>query len=213
MARRIGLAQHTKQAIGEIARSLRYYKHVSSFDDYSLSRWSSQMVAVDIHAVWERYAEKRLVIALNHNPDFFIKRNHLKGIRKVPAGLASYVVRSGGKFFDFRSMNELTRISKLLIAPEDNPFRVITEEQRSYIECLAAIRNRIAHRSEASEAAYRNQLRSVFSLRFCPETPEFLNSLDSRRSSPARGRPRIFGIATMVAEAIRISTVQAENVQ
>lgn len=67
------------------------------------------MSVVELHGIWERYAEARLVALLNHNSTHFVSEQNLTGIEHVSMGLASYIVRGGNRYFDFRSMGELIK--------------------------------------------------------------------------------------------------------
>ena len=125
----------------------RYDAAVANNLHYLFLRWVAQMSAVEIHATWERYAENRLVAALNHHPAHFLADNAVRGVRRVPAGLALYVVRGGGRYFDFRSMRELRDKADRLVADAQNPFRPLPTAHRSYLDALAAIRNCVVHGS------------------------------------------------------------------
>jgi hypothetical protein len=51
--------------------------------DHYLLRWMAAMTIVEIHSVWERYIEKRLVAALNHDATHFFEEEEIKGITHV----------------------------------------------------------------------------------------------------------------------------------
>jgi hypothetical protein len=161
------------------------------------------MTAVELHAVWERYVEKRLVAALNHNAAYFLKKHEIKGVSRVASGLAYYIVRGGGRFFDFRSAADLLDKGDRWLGKTDNPFRALTNHERSYLDALAAIRNCVVHRSDAADTAYRLALKSVYGIQSAPEPQEFLNAKDFRATSPARSKSRLHGLATIVSHAIR----------
>jgi hypothetical protein len=74
---------------------------------YFLLRWMCQMTAVEVHQTWERYVEMRLIAALNHDPRHFLAAQNIKGVSRVSYGLATYIIRGGNRYFDFRSMGEL----------------------------------------------------------------------------------------------------------
>ena len=61
----------------------RYSKAAAGSIDYALVRWVAKMTAVELHTVWERYVEGRLVAALNHNPSHFLDENTIKGVTRV----------------------------------------------------------------------------------------------------------------------------------
>jgi len=164
-------------------------------------RWIAKMTAVEIHAIWERFAEARIVAELNHRPAHFLKANGIVGVKRVSSGLASYVVR-GGRFFDFRSVGELMKKANRWFGDTGNPFRVLTSDERSYLDVLAAIRNYVVHHSDFASRAYRRVLRSQYGVTSAPEPEEFLNALDRRAGSPARGESRLWGLATIVSQAI-----------
>ena len=97
---------------------------------YSAQRWIAKMTAVEIHAIWERYVEQRLVTALNHSPHHFLQDNDVKGVKRVSAGLALYLVRGGGKYFDFRSMSDLFAKADAFLGRDANPFRNLPARDR-----------------------------------------------------------------------------------
>jgi hypothetical protein len=125
MPRRISLARIKKRATRELAEATARHKSTTESLDYLLVRWIAQMTAVEFHAAWERYVEDRLVVALNHNPEHFLEENDIKGVRGVSSGLASYIVRGGGRYFDFRSMSDLLDKTDRWIGKEKNPFRSV----------------------------------------------------------------------------------------
>jgi hypothetical protein len=168
-----------------------------------LKRWIAQMTAVEIHSIWERYAEIRLVAALNHHPDHFLREHQIAGVKRISSGLASYIIRGGNRYFDFRSSDDLLGRSKRWFSDADNPFRNLTAVDRSYIDALSAIRNFIVHRSDAASEMYRQRLKKVYGVKSAPEPDEFLNSKDPRSASPARNKPRVLGLAVKVIDAIR----------
>ena len=161
------------------------------------------MIAVEIHGIWERYVEKRLVAALNHRPQHFLSEQDIKGVSRVSSGLAYYVIRGGGRFLDFRSMPDLLEKADRWLGQAHNPFRPLTANDRQYIDALAAIRNCVVHGSDAAVATYKRQLRTVYGIRSAPEPGEFLKAKDNRASSPARKNSRLFGLVTVVIRAIQ----------
>ena len=94
------------------ARLVRIVDRAKAADEahfhYFLIRWMCAMSAVEAHAIWERYVESRLAAALNHAPSHFLPENDVRGVKSVSSGLAFYVIRGGGRFFDFRSMSDLS---------------------------------------------------------------------------------------------------------
>ena len=72
--------------------------------DYHFVRWMCSMSVVELHGIWEQYAEARLVALLNHDSRHFVSEQNLTGIEHISMGLASYIVRGGNRYFDFRSM-------------------------------------------------------------------------------------------------------------
>src|ERR1700722_5347990 len=103
----VNLAALAKSSTQQIHHSLRMYREIRLSSDHYPNRWASQFAAVELHAIWERYAENRLIAALNHNPAHFLGRNRVKGVKRISLGLASYIVRAGRKFFDFKNSSEL----------------------------------------------------------------------------------------------------------
>jgi len=69
MPRKIDLKGLTARASYEVDRALsRHEKACKTSSDYLLDRWVAKMIAVEVDATWERYAEERLISALNHEP-------------------------------------------------------------------------------------------------------------------------------------------------
>jgi len=206
MSGRTNLAALAKSSTQQIHHSLRMYGEIRLTSDHYQNRWASQFAAVELHAIWERYAEKRLIAALNHNAAHFLERNEVKGVKRVSLGLASYIVRGGRKFFDFKDSSDLISMGDRLLSTRYNPFRELTTEQKQYINCLATIRNRIVHRSDAAHESYRKFLqRTLYRMKFVPEPDEFLNAIDRRDESPARGEPRVISFAVVMIEAIELT--------
>jgi len=181
----------------------RYGSIDANGPQYLLARWVAKMTAVEMHAIWERYVENRLVAALNHNATHFLAEQNIKGVSRVSSGLAFYVVRGGGRYFDFRSMSDLMDKGDRILGKAANPFRVPSADDRSYMDALAAVRNSIVHRSDAAFASYKRSLRSVYGIKSAPEPDEFLHAKDMRATSPARYRSRLHGLGTVIARCIQ----------
>lgn len=202
MPRNVDLSSLKKDATRGVTYAMKRYSSIEETLDYFHVRWIAQMTAVEIHAVWERYVEGRLIAALNHAPHHFLKQNDIIGVSRISRGLASYVVRGGGRFFDFRSTADLIGKANVLLGQAGNPFASLTAVERSYIDCLAAIRNCVVHGSAASFAAYKKNLKTVYGISAAPEPDEFLKAKDFRAMSPARNKGRIYGIAHIIKSAI-----------
>ena len=123
MPGRVNLAALEKSSTQQIHHSLEMYSEIHLIPSPYPIRWASQFAAVELHAIWERYAEKRLIAALNHNAAHFLEKNEAKGVKRVPLGLASYIVRSWRRFFDFKSSSDLISIGDRLLSGLGNPFR------------------------------------------------------------------------------------------
>jgi hypothetical protein len=206
MSGRVNLAALEKSSTQQIHHCVRMYSEIRLIFDHYPNRWASQFAAVELHAIWERFAEKRLIAALNHNAAHFLEQNAAKGVKRVPLGLASYIVRGGRRFFDFKNSSDLISIGDRLLSPLGNPFRELTEKQKLYINCLATIRNRIVHRGDAADHSYRKFLRGApYRMKFVPDPDEFLNATDKRSDSPARGEPRVISFALIMIEAIELT--------
>ncbi|MGP0059552.1 MAG: hypothetical protein ACLPID_09730 [Beijerinckiaceae bacterium] len=147
--------------------------------------------------------KKRLIAALNHSAEHFIAEQEIRGVTHIPFGLASYIVRGGGKFFDFRSTADLLRKGDAWLGRDSNPFRVLTANDRMYIDVLSAVRNYIVHDSDTSFASYRSHLQKAYNIKAAPAPNEFLNTIDIRALSPWRKHRRIDGLAKVLAGAIQ----------
>jgi hypothetical protein len=167
---------------------------------YFLLRWMCQMTAVEVHQAWERYVEMRLIAALNHDPRHFLAAQNIKGVSRVSYGLATYIIRGGNRYFDFRSMGELIDKAETWVAV--NMFRALPASDRNYIDALAAIRNCVVHRSDAAMRAYRRSLGQVYGIKSAPEPAEFLYAKDTRNTSPARYQIRLYGLMTVVRRSV-----------
>jgi hypothetical protein len=198
MPRRIDVATIRRDATVSVAEVMARLNRVESLgfqlDDL---RWSYCMSLVELHAIWERFAERRLVAALNQHPSHFLTENSVYGITKIPAGLAVVLVR-GGKFFDFRSFGELLKRGKALVSTSD-PFLSVARGDRDHLDSMSAIRNQVVHHSDASWLSYKRNLRSLFNISYAPSPGEFLGSVDRRAASPLRGELRIRMFAHVVS--------------
>ena len=202
MPRKIDLEALRRKSAEELATALERYE-VTKGLHYSWRRWTARMTAVDIHAVWERYVETRLVAALNHSPQHFLEGQNIASVTRIPPGLARYIVRGGRNFTDFRSTGDLMSKADHLLGKGANPFKSLTTKDRSFIDCLAAIRNHVVHGSDASIAAYRRSLKAVFEIKTAPGPDEFLNAKDNWTPSPARYKSRLHVLAEVIARTIQ----------
>jgi len=164
MARSVNVPALKLRAQEDVSAALQRYADAAPLIDpanpnqYNLLRWIAQMTAVEIHAIWERYVEDRLVAALNHNPNHFLLQNNIVGVTRMSRGFARFVVRGGNRFFDFRSLSDLLRKADLWLSKSRNPFRTLTVPHhgyvdRDYIDALSTIRNVIVHGSDAARTS------------------------------------------------------------
>jgi hypothetical protein len=212
MPRKADLAARKVKAVQEIIYAMTRYDGTHGLG-YAMRRWVAQMTAVEIHGIWERYAESRLVAALNHNPKHFIKSQNIAGVSAIHMGLALYIVRGGKPFFDFHTMQDLIGKADRLLSKDANPFRALHTVIPRYLDCLAAIRNHVVHQSDISLEKYKKQLNSVYGVKAAPEPSEFLHAKDFRPTKPPRlskvagkkpfqNDSRLSGLATVVILAI-----------
>lgn len=203
MAKKVNLVAMKRESVYSAVKALGRYDKASSEEiGHNFIRWVAQMTAVEIHTIWERYVEERLVAALNHNAKHFLEHNDIKGVSHVSTGFAYYIVRGGGKYFDFRSTDELIKKADSWLGKQDNPFRKLDALERKYIDTLSAIRNCVVHGSDASLTRYKSALKSVYGIKAAPEPDEFLNAKDFRPSSIARRKSRLFGLVAVIVRAI-----------
>jgi hypothetical protein len=203
MARKFDLTKLKRKAMQELMQARALIGKVEADKtDYLFARWVCKMVAVDIHGSWERYVEDRLAAALNHQPSFFLESHDVRGVKNISSGFAYYIVRSGGRFFDFRSVSDLTSKGDDWLGKSANPFRKLSNSDRKYIDALAVIRNFITHGSDAANSAYRRKLSELYSITYAPKPDEFLFTKDYRSGSQARYKPRIYGLIVAVEKAI-----------
>jgi hypothetical protein len=203
MARTIDLKKLKTATVAEIDQSKkRIDGAIQDKLPYWLLRWMCQMTAVEVHQTWERYVEMRLIAGLNHDPRHFIAAQNIKGVKHISYGLATYVVRGGNRYFDFRSMGELIDKADKWLAKKDNMFRALPASNRDYIDTLSAIRNCVVHRSDAAIRTYKKKLRQAYGIRSAPEPGEFLYAKDSRATSPARYEIRLYGLMAVVRRSV-----------
>jgi hypothetical protein len=154
MAKTIDLVKLRKKSTDAVDYIVRRIDAAAQTKLHYLSvRWMCAMGAVETCTIWERYAENRLAVALNHNAKHFLSEYNIKGVSRVSSGFAFYIVRGGGKFFDFRSMADLLDKGDRLLGKGGNPFRASAADDRQYLDALAAIRNKVVHNSDAATLA------------------------------------------------------------
>jgi hypothetical protein len=169
------------------------------------SIWVFRMSVVDVHTIWERFAEDRLALAINHHPSYFLLTHDVRGVRQISQGLAYFIVRGGSRHFDFRSMSDLIRKANTCVGADHNPFRELASETKKYLDTLAIIRNYVVHRSDAAAQAYKNRIKAVYSSGRVSEPEDFLRKKDKRPSSPSRNKEHIYGLIKIVEAAIDTS--------
>src|SRR6266480_5763139 len=125
MARPVDLKGIKKRASEALERTVKRYERLSDTLDYPIVRWVAEMTAVEAHSVWERYAEQRLVAAINHYPQHFIDEYGVRGVTRISAGLAVYLARQGRRYFEFRSTSDLIARGDHLVSDARNPFRLL----------------------------------------------------------------------------------------
>ncbi|WP_309398322.1 hypothetical protein [Cerasicoccus maritimus] len=204
MSRIIDLRVVRKRSLDTVNEAMQRYASIhEELNDLSYQRWLACMTLTDMHGAWERFAERRLVAALNHYPDHFLAENSVRGVSKLPAGLADYLTRGGRKYFDFRSCADLIKIANTLVGKPNNPFRTIPKSFASHLDAAAALRNYILHESDASWDSLKTQLMTNFNIKATPQPGEFLDSIDHRNASPKKGHKRILVFAMVFEDVIR----------
>jgi hypothetical protein len=203
MARRFDVVKLKQKSLSELQQARHIAERVEKDKaDYLFARWACKMLAVDIHQSWERYVEDRLAAALNHSSRHFLESHDVRGVKNISAGFAYYIVRSGGRFFDFKSVSDLLSKGDDWIGKPNNPFRKLSASGAKYIDALAAIRNCVTHGSDAARKAYRRHVNGLCGIKSAPTPGEFLFAINYNLSV-ARYKPRIFGLIAAVENAIR----------
>ena len=145
------LRTNSTQDIDWLTDRFKEFDRILPPDKYHMLRWVAEMSIIELHAIWERFAEERLVIALNHYPSHFISDNSIKGTDKITRGLSNVLVKGNQKYFDFRSMDDLIKRGNNLLGTAHNPFYSLRgTHDKKYLDTMSAIRNYISHRSETS---------------------------------------------------------------
>jgi hypothetical protein len=203
MARKFDLRKLRSDAQADLREAINIVtKAAVNPAEYLFARWVGKMTAVHVHAVWERFIEDRAAAALNHDPHYFLKEHDVRGVTNISSGLAYYIVRGGGRYFDFRSMSDLWAKSDQWFNKTTNPFRRVAATDIPYINALSAIRNCVTHGSDAAKKSYKTHLQTCFGIKSVPEPGEFLLAKDLRAASPLRYSPRIFVLINVVERAI-----------
>lgn len=204
MSRRIDLKSIRRNALKELKYVLSIYEKAQAAElHYEVIRFVGIMAAVEAHAIWERFAEDRLIAALNHHPSTFIRANDIRGIKRVPLGLATVLVRGGSRYFDFRSTKELIDRADGFLGKSANPFRRLSPVDKNYLDTLAGMRNCIVHKSKPAFTTYKRLLRQTYGIKSAPEPDEFLSAEDRRGNSPARYKSRLHGLIAVIKKTIR----------
>lgn len=204
MPRRVNLHLLRKNAVKEVDAAMRQYKKaIKDALHYHTLWYIGAKVAIDLHAAWERFAEERLIAALNHAPATFIHNNEINGVRHIPVGLAAVLVRGGSRYFDFRGTDDLIKRADGLLGKSSNPFRKITKDDRKYLDTLSGIRNCIVHNSKLAFSTYKRMIRTTHGIKAAADPEEFLSAIDRRRDSPARNQSRLQGFIVVLKRTIR----------
>jgi hypothetical protein len=207
MARKTDLSLLRNNSLRDILRveeQFAVFSEIIPIEEYYLLRGIASMAIVDLNAIWERYTEERLVIALNHNPQYFIGNNNINGINTIPKGLAKIIVRGSFKYFDFRSTRELINKGNKLLGVK-NPFLELKGKPSiQYLDTLLAIKNCITHWSDSSTVEYKKAINKTFDIKSAPEVGEFLNAIDYRKASPINKGKRLLVLTTIVKECINM---------
>lgn len=167
--------------------------------------WMASMTVIEVHSIWERYAERRLLAALNRHPDYFIKENDIKGVKHVSQGLGDYIVRGGRSYFDFRNVDDLKKKARDLVGADYNPFKDLQGDLKKRLDALTAIRNRIAHGSASSIEQYGATLFDLYGLSNIGKPDKFLWAIDNK-PGPGKGKARIIGLIEAIQSAVEATT-------
>ncbi|TGK04026.1 hypothetical protein EHO59_10950 [Leptospira semungkisensis] len=195
------LRRKTEVELSEVVARYKKFNELQSLTVED-NRWVVCMILVNLQSIWERFAEKRLVSVINHSPDHFLLENNVRGIKKIPVGLAFALIRKGGKYFDFRSYNELIEISKRMVGVDANPFPILKGSLDEYLDTIAIVRNYIVHKSDSSFTSYKRRMKEKYLMSYPSGPGEFLLSIDYKDNSIKKNEPRINGFFEAVKQAI-----------
>jgi hypothetical protein len=166
----------------------------------------AEMFAVFLHSQWERYAEERLTEAVINHSTEFLRANGVRKTKSSRKDLALGFVREGRPYFDTRSTKDLIKKGDRLVGTGNNPFGHLPHQLKTYLDTLAAIRNRIVHLSASARTNYKKQLSSSYGLKLPTDPSGFLCAIDRRKNSPARNKTRIVGLMEIVRQAVKATS-------
>ena len=99
-------------------------------------------------------------------------------------------------------MGDLKGIASKFLDDSVNPFYAITKPEEEYLNTLSAIRNYIAHKSDSALVTYKRSLGITYGIKSKPQPDEFLNAVDYRAVSTAKGKPRIIGLLSILNSVV-----------
>jgi len=136
-----------------------------------------------ICANWEILIEDLLIDCLNKDTSQY-KESTGFGIPKHLSRETCKAMILGVTYIDFRSVSDLKRMAKRILVPQFNPFKGIPRSNGEKIDEFFALRNYLAHYSDAARRRLDNIYRNRHGLKSFREPGDFLLAKDKVHGIP-----------------------------
>lgn len=139
-----------------------------------------------ICANWEILVTELLIDCLNRDTTRYKEFTGF-GISRHMTRETCAAILQGTGYLDFKSVSHLKHIARNILVPQYNPFKKIPHLNGEKIDEFYALRNYLAHYSDASKRRLRKYYEDRHGLKVFREPGEFLLAWDKKEKMPRMG--------------------------
>ena len=136
-----------------------------------------------ICANWEILVEALLIDCLNKDTTRYREWTGFKISKNITRDTCKAIILGTG-YVDCKSVSDLKRLAKSILASQHNPFKEIPRLNGDRIDDFFALRNYLAHYSDAARRSLEKKYKNRYGLKSFRVPGEFLLAKDRRKKIP-----------------------------
>ena len=141
---------------------------------------------LSVCADWEYMVENLLIDCLNKDTSMYSEYTGFSISKHITRDICKAIL-IGISYLDFKSTDQLKKLSKSILIQSCNPFLLIPSSNCKKIDELFTIRNYLAHRSFAARRSLADLYKRKYNLRHFVEPGTFLLATDKTDKIPRLG--------------------------
>ena len=142
-----------------------------------------EALILKICALWEVLIEELMIDCLNRDSSQYSKYIAEKLPKHIPRAQCKAMIQGMG-YVDFKSVSDIKKKAKLILADDFNPFKSIPRNDGDKIDEFYKFRNYIAHLSSHSERVLKSVYSGKYQLKRFQEPGRFMMAIDKNVKQP-----------------------------